>query len=341
MKAVSSLVRTQTVVGDVLCRHVADLNEPAPTSSLAVPAGTAQLQQQPVNPAAQMEEEEEGYEAAGYQLAPGDQLRPFQTGCMFQVRPEPQRQPMAQPTMQHALAAARRNIGNADWAAMDQRAQQSGVEMREVLVRLSRFQTPEGQLHCDQQQFNGMVQQILLPGWRPGNTYHHAPGWQTALQSRRGVGDAAEALRIVSEGVRLSFTTNPYSPAQQQRPQFRKKEAALLGMLGGSEEARQLLKATQPPRVWLGNLQSVSDHEEFVEEKVAEALQAGTLVPWESDWGEPHSVSPLGVAVHPTSGKQRLTVAPLLLNWWEPYHSFKQDRLQVRALQAWPVCQVA
>ena len=107
LKAMAVRSVNQTVVSDVLCRHAARLNEPA--SSLAVPAGTAQPQQQPATPDAQMEEEEEGYEAAGCQLQPGDRLHPFQTGCLFQVRPEPQRQPTAQPTMQHALAAARRN----------------------------------------------------------------------------------------------------------------------------------------------------------------------------------------------------------------------------------------
>ena len=251
-------------------------------------------------------------------------------GVQLEVRAEPAGRPQSQPTLAVAVEASRRSLAPEQWAECEARAARSPALLQEALARLSKFQTAEKRWSGSQAEFMALAEEHLLPHWRCGAAWHHSAAWQQALGTRQGRGNAKEALRIVESGVKLQLVTDAYSPAQTGRPDFSRKEKAVKGLLGGDgPEVDGLLHARGVPRVWLGNLQSALSPENlpFVEEKVEEAFNNGTAVHWQPEWGEPHTISPLGCAVK--DEKRRLTIAPLLVNFFERYQKFKQERLQV------------
>jgi hypothetical protein len=205
--------------------------------------------------------------------------------------------------------------------------------MQTACQRLALIQTEAGQLHCTQAECQGMVRQYLIPEqhWRCGNAYRHRAAWLAALQQYRGSGHVDEVLTLVQQGIRLRFVDDTHSPGQQRKPDFQQKRRAVLDMLGGPSMANeQLLRQRQPPSVWVGNLQSAlsDDNVNFINNKVAEALAGGMAVEWQQQWGKPHSISPLGCAINRVH-KQRMTITPLLVNFYEQYLPFRQERLQV------------
>ena len=269
---------------------------------------------------------------AAFSLPEGDVPAPFQPGAQLLVRPQPTAQPAQRPGFAVAQRVSEASMTDEQWQACERRANSCSTEMREALCMVAQFQSPEGRWEGSQAQFMEAVNAALLPAWRCGNTWHHRAAWAEALRPMLGSADVAEALRVVSQGVRIKLVQDPCSARQQGRPDFSKKEKAVMGMLGGdSPQVRSLLRSSQLPRIWLGNMKSAENQEnrQFITEQVDAALNNGTAVPWQAAWGEPYLLLPLGCATNARSDKKRMTVAPLPLNWWEEYVSFNQERRQV------------
>lgn len=64
-----------------------------------------------------------------------------------------------------------------------------------------------------------------------------------------------------------------------------------------------------------------------MKETIEEAIRTGRVLPWQQQWGDPHQVSAMGCA-QDDNHKKRATLAPLVLNFFERYRSFSQERLQ-------------
>lgn len=272
-------------------------------------------------------------EGLPFLLPTEDMPVPFQRGAQLLLRPKPAHPPAQRPSVEVMLQASRSSLTAEQWEACEQRSSNCKTEMAEALNLISKFQSAEGQWHCTQTEFVNEIRRILLPHWRCGNTYHHREAWQLALRPMLGSSDVAEALQTVTHGVRLKLVLDAYSQEQQRRPDFRKKEAAVTSMLGGSSpEVSSLLHSKGLPSVWLGNMQSAvcAENCDFIQGQVDKAISNGTAVDWRSDlWGEPDQMVPLGCATQQRTSKQRMTIAPLLLNFFEEYHSFKQERRRV------------
>jgi hypothetical protein len=266
-------------------------------------------------------------------LAADDVLQPFSAAARLLVRqPQHAKQATVQPTLLAAQQVSRSSMTPDEWQQCQNKAQEAPQLMMDALAMMQQFQTPEGQWHGSQQQFMQLVNQIILAQWRCGNTHYHFKAWEVALAQRKGSGNVAEVLRAVGQGIPLHLLP-AYSHGQQHKPDFTRKEQAVRSMLGGNTpDVNSLMHEAGLPSVWCGNLRSATEPSNlpFMRAEVGKAVRSGVAVAWQQDWGDPHTISPVGCAAN-RKGKRRMILAPLLLNFFEKYQAFQQEHLKVRA----------
>ncbi|KAL4437097.1 hypothetical protein ABPG75_004236 [Micractinium tetrahymenae] len=308
-------------------------------------------------------QQEEELAGQGYSLSSNDLLTPFSQPWQQHLSQRQWQAATARPSIQDFENAVREGMPAERWAACVAAENQAAKRMRRVKWRLSQFQTSEGQWRGTEEQFWAELRPQLLPDYRAGGMGYpgHRAALHVLLDPLKGTGNVDEVrweeaglrmpgkghrvarqklassfsparrlfsqvLSIADNGVRLHFLADPCSKEQQQRPGYQRKKAAVQAMLAGLGQPVSLLEGPGPPSIWLGNLQSAEHEAEFVDQQVSEELRQGILLPWKQEWGPPHTISPMGVAVHSKTHKKRKVTAPLTLNWWERYQQFHMER---------------
>ena len=178
------------------------------------------------------------------------------------------------------------------------------------------------------------IQAHLLTGDRfaAGPLHANLPVWYQFFGNMHMLHhpEVQQVLSWIADGYTLSFDS-PFAASQTLHPRFQQRLARARAALRKHMSPRRvefLLKRSQPAPIHLSNHASCSDHADFVSAELQNFLHLGAIEPHDILRHGPAVVSPMSVAVHPTSGKRRLCIDANYINVFERYLPVKFELLK-------------
>ena len=183
----------------VLCR-MAQPEQPAMPRSPVLPQQQTQHQQRVVEVPASL------LEVVGLEIQQEQLVMPFNRQAQQHLLQQQQQQwqaakgPDQGPSWTVFERAVQAGMPDSDWQACQVKEAQAVRLIGRTKWRLSKFQTPDGQLHCTQQEFLDQVQQTVLPAYRAGGLSFpgHCKAVHTLLDDWAGSGDITSCTPVWS-----------------------------------------------------------------------------------------------------------------------------------------------